>query len=253
MSTNPSRGHRHFRAPSMMIYKAIRGMIPHKSARGQTALKKLQVYDGCPKRFEKVKKMVIPCALRIMNLKAQSKYVRLGDLASEVGWKYGRIVSKLEKARMARGKAYHDEQVKKMHRKIKQNAAYRRFIPRQPPKKRTPEEVEALKKKKKERRERRMKRKETKAKKKLEEWIKKNRESRKNMKQTEKSAKNKKKYEKIKKMGKKSNKKKVAKKVTAKKVATKKVTSKKIAPTKKATGKKEPTKKPIQTKKTVKA
>ncbi|KAK2961369.1 putative 60S ribosomal protein L16 [Blattamonas nauphoetae] len=112
MRSNPRRGHRHQSAPSLMVFKAIRGMLPHKTTRGANALKNLRVYDGVPTEYEKVKKMVIPAALRVQNLRAGSKYIRLGDLAVQIGWKYGDVVSKLEKKRLARGAAFHSRRTK---------------------------------------------------------------------------------------------------------------------------------------------
>ena len=40
---NKKKGPFHFRAPSRILYKAIRGMIPHKTARGKAALERLKV------------------------------------------------------------------------------------------------------------------------------------------------------------------------------------------------------------------
>ncbi|KAJ4166210.1 60S ribosomal protein L16A [Fusarium oxysporum] len=46
---NPTRGGPfHFRAPSRIFYKAVRGMIPHKTARGAAALERLKVFEGVP-------------------------------------------------------------------------------------------------------------------------------------------------------------------------------------------------------------
>ncbi|KAJ6153187.1 hypothetical protein N7497_007506, partial [Penicillium chrysogenum] len=46
---NPTRGGPfHFRAPSRILYKAIRGMIPHKTARGAAAMERLKVFEGVP-------------------------------------------------------------------------------------------------------------------------------------------------------------------------------------------------------------
>jgi large subunit ribosomal protein L13Ae len=42
--TNPNRGPFHKRSPSMMLKKAIRGMIKHKVTRGQLAMKRLRVW-----------------------------------------------------------------------------------------------------------------------------------------------------------------------------------------------------------------
>ena len=35
MNTNPARGPFHFRAPSQILRRAIRGMVPHKQVRGE--------------------------------------------------------------------------------------------------------------------------------------------------------------------------------------------------------------------------
>ncbi len=43
---NKKKGPFHFRAPSRILYKAIRGMIPHKTARGKAALERLKVFEG---------------------------------------------------------------------------------------------------------------------------------------------------------------------------------------------------------------
>jgi large subunit ribosomal protein L13Ae len=40
---NPNRGAFHFRAPSRILYRTIRGMVPHKTSRGQAALERLKV------------------------------------------------------------------------------------------------------------------------------------------------------------------------------------------------------------------
>ncbi|XP_015760007.1 PREDICTED: 60S ribosomal protein L13a-like isoform X3 [Acropora digitifera] len=55
-NTNPRRGPFHFRAPSKIIWRTIRGMIPYKTKRGQEAMKRLKVYDGVPPMYAKVKK-----------------------------------------------------------------------------------------------------------------------------------------------------------------------------------------------------
>ena len=43
MQTNPRKGPFHFRAPSKIFYKAVKGMIPHKTKRGTAALERLKV------------------------------------------------------------------------------------------------------------------------------------------------------------------------------------------------------------------
>ncbi|GFQ04412.1 60S ribosomal protein l13a-2 [Phtheirospermum japonicum] len=63
MNTKPSHGPIHFRAPSKILWRTIRGMIPHKTKRGEAALARLKVYEGVPPPYDKIKRMVIPDAL----------------------------------------------------------------------------------------------------------------------------------------------------------------------------------------------
>lgn len=77
---NPNRGPFHFRAPSRILYKAIRGQIPHKTARGMAALERLKVFEGIPPPFDKVKRMVVPQALRVLRLKPGRKFCTVGRL-----------------------------------------------------------------------------------------------------------------------------------------------------------------------------
>merc|ERR1712166_1657671 len=67
--TNPIKGQFHFRRPSKMLWRTVRGMVPHKTARGQVALDRLKTFDGCPAPYDKKKKFVIPAALRITKLR----------------------------------------------------------------------------------------------------------------------------------------------------------------------------------------
>merc|ERR1712224_207446 len=54
--TNPKRGQFHFRRPSKVFWRTVRGMLPHKSPRGQAALDRLKTFDGVPPPYDKVKK-----------------------------------------------------------------------------------------------------------------------------------------------------------------------------------------------------
>ena len=84
----------HFRAPSRIFYKAVRGMIPHKTARGAAALERLKVFEGVPPPYDKKKKMVVPQALRVLRLQPGRKYCTVGRLSHEVGWKYQDVVER---------------------------------------------------------------------------------------------------------------------------------------------------------------
>lgn len=117
----------HFRAPSRIFYKAVRGMIPHKTARGVAALERLKVFEGVPPPYDKMKKMVVPQALRVLRLQPGRKYCTVGRLSHEVGWKYQDVVARcvamfsprriraaltcsnrLEERRKAKGAAYYE-------------------------------------------------------------------------------------------------------------------------------------------------
>merc|ERR1712087_308278 len=47
-NTNPAHGPYHFRAPSRIFHRVIRGMIPHKTHRGKCAMERLKCFDGVP-------------------------------------------------------------------------------------------------------------------------------------------------------------------------------------------------------------
>ncbi|CCE72903.1 Piso0_000506 [Millerozyma farinosa CBS 7064] len=103
---NKTKGPFHFRAPSRVLYKAIRGMLPHKTARGKAALERLKVFEGIPPPYDKKKRVVVPHALRVLRLKQGRKYTTVGKLSSAVGWKYENIVDKLEEKRKLRSAEY---------------------------------------------------------------------------------------------------------------------------------------------------
>ncbi|XP_028053798.1 60S ribosomal protein L13a-4-like [Camellia sinensis] len=51
MNTQPSHGPIHFRAPAKILWRTIRGMIPHKTKRGAAALGRLKAYEGSPSTY----------------------------------------------------------------------------------------------------------------------------------------------------------------------------------------------------------
>jgi len=69
-------------------------MIPHKTARGAAALERLKVFEGVPPPYDKMKKMVVPQALRVLRLQPGRKYCTVGRLSHEVGWKYQDTVAR---------------------------------------------------------------------------------------------------------------------------------------------------------------
>lgn len=122
---NPRRGPFHFRAPSRQFFRIVRGMVPHKTARGAAALERLKVFEGCPPPYDKVKKMVVPDANRIVRLKPGRKFTNLGAIATEVGWKYAEVVKKLEEKRKTKSAAFYERKQAKeaLLKKAKTNAA----------------------------------------------------------------------------------------------------------------------------------
>jgi len=106
-NTNPKRGPIHYRSPSRILWRTIRGMMPHKSKRGQAALERLKVFEGTPFPYDKMKRVVVPFALRVLRLKPGRKYCRLGDLASSVGWAHNGLIKKLEGKRVTASSAYY--------------------------------------------------------------------------------------------------------------------------------------------------
>jgi len=104
---NKNHGPFHFRAPSRIFYKAVRGMIAHKTSRGEAALARLKVFEGIPPPYDLKKRVVVPQALRVLRLKPGRKYCTVGRLSHEVGWKYDDVVKRLEEKRKLKSAAYY--------------------------------------------------------------------------------------------------------------------------------------------------
>jgi len=107
VNTNPKRGPFHYRAPSKILWRAIRGMLPHKTKRGAAALGRFKVFEGVPPPYDKMKRMVVPEALRVTRLKPGRKTTLLGRLSSEVGWKHYDAIKTLEVKRKVRSAAFY--------------------------------------------------------------------------------------------------------------------------------------------------
>jgi len=108
MNTNPRRGPFHYRAPSRMFWRSVRGMLSHKTPKGEAALARLKVFDGCPFPYDHKKRLVVPDALRVIRLQPHRKYAALGDLAKHVGWTHADAVEKLEGKRTEKAKKYYE-------------------------------------------------------------------------------------------------------------------------------------------------
>ncbi|KAM0746685.1 ribosomal protein L13 [Meredithblackwellia eburnea MCA 4105] len=109
---NPKKsGPFHHRAPSRILYRTIRGMVPHKTARGAAALERLKLFEGVPPPYDRKKKVVVPSALRVLRLKPGRKYCTIKRLSHEVGWQYRDVVDRLEEKRKVKAAAFYEKKV----------------------------------------------------------------------------------------------------------------------------------------------
>ncbi|CAK9290538.1 unnamed protein product [Gordionus sp. m RMFG-2023] len=115
-NVNPARGPFHLRAPSKILLRTIRGMLPHKTHRGSDALKRIKAFEGIPPLYNKCKRRVIPSALRVIKLIPGRRFCELSRLSHEVGWKYQKVIETLETKRISQGKRYYEK--KKKERQI---------------------------------------------------------------------------------------------------------------------------------------
>uniref|UniRef100_A0A8I3XDG0 Large ribosomal subunit protein uL13 n=1 Tax=Callithrix jacchus TaxID=9483 RepID=A0A8I3XDG0_CALJA len=123
MNSNPSRGPCHFRAPSHIFWRTVRGMLPHKTKRGRAALDRRKVFDGIPPPYDQKKRMLVPAALKVARLKPTRKSACLGRLAHEVGWKYQAVTATLEEKRKEKAKIHYRKkrQLMRLRKQAKKN------------------------------------------------------------------------------------------------------------------------------------
>lgn len=114
MNSNPSRGPYHQRAPSHMLFRVVRGMVPRKTKRGEAAMARLRCFEGVPPPYDTQKRKVIPEALRVLRLMPHRRFCVLNDLAKKVGWTKGELVERLEEKRKTRSKAFYDRKQERL-------------------------------------------------------------------------------------------------------------------------------------------
>lgn len=113
-NSNPRRGQFHFRAPSRIFWRVIRGMLPHKTPKGATALGKLKVFEGIPYPYDQKRRMVVPDALKVLRLKSHRKFCVLGELAAQIGWTKSSLVTRLEEKRKVKAGKFWELKQKKL-------------------------------------------------------------------------------------------------------------------------------------------
>ncbi|CAJ1418079.1 unnamed protein product [Effrenium voratum] len=89
MNSNPKQGPLHYRSPSKILWRTIRGMVPHKTARGSAALDRLKTFEGIPHPYDRKKRMVVPSCLKVLRLRPERRFCRLGDLSQQDSRIYG--------------------------------------------------------------------------------------------------------------------------------------------------------------------
>merc|ERR1719465_319579 len=118
-NTNPRRQFKHFRSPSRMFWRSLRGMTPHKTSRGKAALQRLKVFEGIPSPYDQKKRMVVPEALKVVRMKAHRNFCVFGDLAQMAGWTKKELVASLEEKRKVKSQKYFEMKKKKIAAKAK--------------------------------------------------------------------------------------------------------------------------------------
>lgn len=123
MNTNPRRGPFHFRSPARIFWRTVRGMMPHKTVRGNIALARLGSFEGVPAPYDKIKRLVVPSALKVIRMRADRNFCVLGNLSQEFGWGYGPLVERLESQRKIKEQAFYAEKKAKTALRSKAIAA----------------------------------------------------------------------------------------------------------------------------------
>ena len=106
-NTNPKKGPFHFRAPAKIFWRTVRGMLPHKTQRGQLAMGRFKTFEGMPHPYDKMKRVVVPDALKATRLKPGRKFCVLKDLSHSVGWKHKDLIERLENKRKIKSGAFY--------------------------------------------------------------------------------------------------------------------------------------------------
>eukprot|EP00924_Labyrinthula_sp_SR-Ha-C_P008482 snap_masked-scaffold_32-processed-gene-1.12-mRNA-1 protein AED:0.03 eAED:0.03 QI:127/1/1/1/0/0/2/132/201 len=112
-ATNPKRGPIHFHSPAKFFWRTVRGMLPHKTARGQKALLRLKCFEGVPQEYVEHRRVIVGEARKEVCLKKHRKYVRVSELMKKFGWKYESVIEEREEKRKEEGKKYWQEKCEK--------------------------------------------------------------------------------------------------------------------------------------------
>lgn len=84
VKSNPHYGPKYPKRPDALLKKAVTGMLPKKTKRGKDAAKRLKVYIGEPKEFNKEEFIVVKEAVSQTN----ENTVPLGEISKLLGAKW---------------------------------------------------------------------------------------------------------------------------------------------------------------------
>ncbi|KAF9610012.1 hypothetical protein IFM89_019652 [Coptis chinensis] len=98
MNTKPSHGPIHFRSPAKILWRTIHKAWPQR----------LKAYEGVPPPYDKVKRMVIPDAIKVLRLQPGHKYCLMGQLSKEVRWNHYDTIKELEEKRKDRAQVAYE-------------------------------------------------------------------------------------------------------------------------------------------------
>jgi len=98
-------------------------MIPHKTSRGQEAINRLATYEGIPEPYDKVKRLVVPDALKVLRMRPDRNFCVLGRLSKEVGWGYTDLVNRLETQRKVKEQEFYADKKAKIAARGKARAS----------------------------------------------------------------------------------------------------------------------------------
>ncbi len=98
--------------PSFNSLSLLYRMVPHKTKRGAAALERLKCFDGVPAPYDKVKRLVVPDALKALRLQQGHRFCKLGALSAAVGWKHQDTLKELEAKRKVKSAKFYEAKKK---------------------------------------------------------------------------------------------------------------------------------------------
>merc|ERR1712087_782011 len=75
------------------------------------ALDRMASFEGIPHPFDRKKRMVIPHCLKVLRLRPERRYCKLGDLSHSYGRKHQDLLQRLESQRKVKSCAFHKKKV----------------------------------------------------------------------------------------------------------------------------------------------